>query len=107
MYISSRLSDSEYAVDTDLDSSASPDNICFDDRLHLAVSMRSFSAENVSSFVKSLLDCEKSLRVMLSETLSSLPYCHHTRFGSCKTVDSIARGGQNGLVWWLHRKLSA
>ena len=31
----------------------------FDDCLHLAVSMRSFRAENVSAFVKALLDCEK------------------------------------------------
>src|SRR5438034_6998571 len=30
-----------------------------DDCLHLAVSMRSFRAENVSAFVKALLDCEK------------------------------------------------
>jgi hypothetical protein len=30
-----------------------------DDRLHLSVSMRSFRAENVSAFVKALLDCER------------------------------------------------
>jgi hypothetical protein len=30
-----------------------------DDSLHLAVSMRSFRAENVSEFVKALLDCNK------------------------------------------------
>jgi hypothetical protein len=61
MYISPRLSDSEYAVDTDLETLHHRDNICFDDRLHLAVSMRSFRAENVSSFVKSLLDCDQKL----------------------------------------------
>jgi hypothetical protein len=32
----------------------------FDEALHLSVSMRSFRAENVSSFVKMLLDCEKA-----------------------------------------------
>ncbi len=32
----------------------------FDDSLHLAVSMRSFRAENVSAFVKALLDCDKT-----------------------------------------------
>ena len=31
----------------------------FDDSLHLAVSMRSFRAENVSTFVKALLDCDE------------------------------------------------
>jgi hypothetical protein len=30
----------------------------FDDSLHLAVSMRSFRAENVSHFIKALLDCD-------------------------------------------------
>ena len=30
-----------------------------DDALHLAVSMRSFRAENVSTIVKNLLDCDK------------------------------------------------
>ena len=35
------------------------DNARFDDSLHLAVSMRSFRAENVSAFVKALLDCER------------------------------------------------
>ncbi len=34
-------------------------NTHFNDCLHLAVSMRSFRAENVSAFVKALLDCEK------------------------------------------------
>jgi hypothetical protein len=29
-----------------------------DDSLHLSVSMRSFRAENVSAFVKALLDCQ-------------------------------------------------
>jgi hypothetical protein len=33
-------------------------SVRFDDSLHLAVSMRSFRAENVSTFVKALLDCE-------------------------------------------------
>jgi len=33
-------------------------NTYFDNDLHLAVSMRSFRAENVSAFVKALLDCE-------------------------------------------------
>jgi hypothetical protein len=58
MYISSRLTDSEYAVGGALDAVRSRANTHFDDCLHLAVSMRSFRAENVSSFVKALLDCE-------------------------------------------------
>jgi hypothetical protein len=58
MYISSRLSDSEYAAGKVLERSCEHVNAHFEDSLHLAVSMRSFRAENVSAFVKALLDCE-------------------------------------------------
>jgi hypothetical protein len=59
MYISSRLTDTEYAAGKVLDAVRHRPNTHFDDSLHLAVSMRSFRAENVSAFVKALLDCEK------------------------------------------------
>jgi len=59
MHISSRLSDTEYAAGRALDVVRNRQNTHFDDCLHLAVLMRSFRAENVSAFVKALLDCEK------------------------------------------------
>ena len=59
MYISSRLTDSEYAADGALAVVRNRRDAHLDDKLHLAVSMRSFRAENVSAFVKALLDCEK------------------------------------------------
>jgi hypothetical protein len=59
MYISSRLTDSEYAAGRALDRVSQRHDAHLDDCLHLAVSMRSFRAENVSTFVKALLDCEK------------------------------------------------
>jgi hypothetical protein len=59
MYISSRLTDSEYAAGKALESVRARRDAHLDDSLHLAVSMRSFRAENVSAFVKALLDCEK------------------------------------------------
>jgi len=59
MYISSRLTDTEYAAGKVLEAVRQRQNTHFDDCLHLAVSMRSFRAENVSAFVKALLDCEK------------------------------------------------
>jgi len=59
MHISSRLTDSEYAAGRALDAVHGRPNTHFDDSLHLAVSMRSFRAENVSFFIKALLDCEK------------------------------------------------
>jgi len=59
MHISSRLTDSEYAAGKALESVRQRPDTHLDDSLHLAVSMRSFRAENVSAFVKALLDCEK------------------------------------------------
>ncbi|MGH7982215.1 MAG: DUF2075 domain-containing protein [Candidatus Udaeobacter sp.] len=58
MFISSRLTDSEYAAGRVQDIVRERPQTQFDDSLHLAVSMRSFRAENVSAFVKALLDCE-------------------------------------------------
>jgi hypothetical protein len=59
MHISSRLTDTEYAAGRVLDRVRHRPNTHLDDSLHLGVSMRSFRAENVSSFIKALLDCEK------------------------------------------------
>jgi hypothetical protein len=59
MFISSRLHDSEYAAGNTLELARRSAQTHLDDSLHLAVSMRSFRAENVSAFVKALLDCEK------------------------------------------------
>ena len=56
IYISSRLTDSEYGAGRILDEVKSRSNIVYKDELHLAVSMRSFRAENVTLLVKQLLD---------------------------------------------------
>ena len=61
MFISSRLTDSEYAAGRVLEIVRERQRTQFDDSLHLAVSMRSFRAENVSAFVKALLDCAGAL----------------------------------------------
>ncbi|HEX9179588.1 MAG TPA: DNA/RNA helicase domain-containing protein, partial [Burkholderiales bacterium] len=46
----------------------------FDDSLHLAVPMRSFRAENVSAFVKAIIDCEtKVARQALSQLSERYP----------------------------------
>ncbi|MGA4643541.1 DUF2075 domain-containing protein [Limisphaera sp. 4302-co] len=57
-YISPRLTDTEYASGQVLQLIQSRPNTHFDECLHLAVSMRSFRAENLSAFVKALLDCD-------------------------------------------------
>jgi hypothetical protein len=59
MFISSRLTDSEYAAGETINVVREGAQTHLDDSLHLAVSMRSFRAENVSAFVKALLDCQQ------------------------------------------------
>ncbi|MFB0545094.1 MAG: DUF2075 domain-containing protein, partial [Asgard group archaeon] len=58
IYLSSRLTDSEYGAGKILNNLASRPNVVYEDELHLAVSMRSFRAENVSLLVKQLLDLD-------------------------------------------------
>ncbi len=56
IYISDRLTDSEYNAGEMLKELESRPNVEYNESLHLAVSMRSFRAENVSLLVKQLLD---------------------------------------------------
>ncbi|MGD9589274.1 MAG: DUF2075 domain-containing protein [Pyrinomonadaceae bacterium] len=58
IYVSDRITDSEYDAIRSLNAIANPANIHRNSDLHLAVSMRSFRAERVSSFVKNVLDLE-------------------------------------------------
>lgn len=56
IYISSRLMDSEYNAEEMLKQLAHRKGVSYSDSLHLAVSMRSFRAENVSLLIKQILD---------------------------------------------------
>ncbi len=56
IYISSRLTDSEYGAEKVLENVKTHSNVVNKDELHLSVSMRSFRAEHVSLLVKQLLD---------------------------------------------------
>ena len=58
IYVSSRLTDSEYGAGKVLQKLSTRPNVVYKDELHLAVSMRSFRAENVSLLVKQLLDID-------------------------------------------------
>lgn len=72
-----------------------------DDCLHLAVSMRSFRAENVSAFVKALLDCEKQqAREMFAKFANRFPIALTRDLNLAKQwVRSHARGSERfGLV---------
>jgi hypothetical protein len=61
VHVSPHLADSEFAAGDALGRVQARGNFHPDERLHLSVSMRSFRAENVSSFVKCVLDCETTL----------------------------------------------
>lgn len=56
VHISPHLHDSEYGAGKALDLLKDRSNVVFNEDLHLAISMRSFRAEHVSTFVKHLLD---------------------------------------------------
>lgn len=56
IYISDKLTDSEYNAQEILERIENRPNVQYSESLHLAVSMRSFRAENVSLLVKQLLD---------------------------------------------------
>jgi hypothetical protein len=58
VFVSDRLTDSEYATGHALQLLEKHKTVFFNKDLHLAVSMRSFRAENVSLFVKNLLDLD-------------------------------------------------
>lgn len=100
MYISSRLTDSEYGAKT-LERVQNRANTLFDDSLHLAVSMRSFRAESVSQFVKALLDCDKAVaRSQFAEIAQRFPIAVCRDLQAAKAwVRNHARGTERyGLV---------
>jgi hypothetical protein len=71
IYISSRLTDSEYGAGQVLDELHSRPNVVTKDQLHLGVSMRSFRAENVSLLIKQLLDLDPSAASVTLRSLQS------------------------------------
>jgi hypothetical protein len=101
MYISSRLTDSEYAAGQVLEKVSQRPNTYFEPCLHLAVSMRSFRAENVSYFVKALLDCERqAAQQALAQFLPSYPIAVTRDLPLAKAwIRNHARGSERyGLV---------
>jgi len=101
MFISSRLHDSEYAAKNTLELAQCRAQTHHEDSLHLAVSMRSFRAENVSAFVKALLDCEAdAAREAFAELKMRFPIVLSRDLNKAKEwVRSQARGSERfGLL---------
>jgi hypothetical protein len=101
MHISSRLTDSEYAAGRALEAVRNRPNTQLDDCLHLATSMRSFRADNVSTFVKAVLDQERrAASVALERMAERYPIAITRDLDAAKEwVRERARGSERyGLV---------
>ena len=101
VHISSRLVDKEYAAAEILEQIKEWKRVEFDDDLHLSVSMRSFRAEHVSSFVKALLDpAPEHARRLLAEFSSRYPLALTRDLSKAKHwIRERARGSERyGLI---------
>lgn len=101
VYLSSRLVDSEYRSASSKDFARHHAPTHFDDALHLSVSMRSFRAEHVSTFVKALLDSDEvAARDAFSRVFARYPMALCRDLDRAKAwVRKHARGSERyGLI---------
>jgi len=101
IYISSRLTDSEYGAGKVLQDLSSHSHVTINENLHLAVSMRSYRAENVSQLVKQILDLDTDgARKTLSELKDKYPIVITRDLAKAKEwLRSQARGTERyGIV---------
>ncbi len=101
VYVSPNLTDPEYATESALERLGALGSLVWDDRLHLATSMRSFRSEKVSAFVKAALDCDVvSAQTLLREVTRRYPMAVTRDLDRAKAwIRSHARGSERyGLV---------
>jgi hypothetical protein len=101
VYISPDLTDPEYAAGHALDGFADSAQLKRDSRLHLSNSMRSFRSENVSAFVKALLDYDGArARDLLQGITAKYPIAVTRDLGRAKRwIVEHARGSERyGMV---------
>jgi hypothetical protein len=101
VYVSPNLTDSEYAAQLALERIQSVASVVWDERLHLATSMRSFRSEKVSAFVKAVLDSDiRSAQVLLGEIADRYPIAVTRDLVRAKAwIRTRARGSERyGLV---------
>jgi hypothetical protein len=100
-YISSELQDSEYAAGRSLERLGARQTIETQAPLHLSVSMRSFRSEQVSGFVKAVLDSDEArARDLLEHVLMRYPIIlTRDRIAARRWVREQARGSERyGLL---------
>lgn len=101
LYISSSLTDSEYNADEILEEIKTRKHVAYRDELHLAVSMRSFRAEDVSLLIKQILDLEvDSARQTHEKVKGKYPIVITRDLGKAKQwLKNQARGSERyGIV---------
>lgn len=101
IYMSTKLRDSEYNAIQILKKIQNRSNVIHSDSLHLAVSMRSFRAENVSLLVKQILDLDRiGAQATLLELKEKYPIVLTRDFKKAKEwLKSKARGSERyGIV---------
>jgi len=101
VYLSSEISDIEYTRGSNLNNLL--DGIKHESvsALHLKTSIRSFRSENVSKFVKAILDCDKkTAQTLLSELQNKYPFVITRDINKAKSwLKEQARGNERfGLV---------
>lgn len=101
VHVSPNLTDSEYAAQLALERLGSVAWVTWDERLHLATSMRSFRSEKVSAFVKAVLDSDKAAaRALLREVAPRYPIAVTRDLGRARAwIRAHARGSERyGLI---------
>ena len=101
VHVSPNLTDSEYAAQPALERLGSVASVAWDERLHLATSMRSFRSEKVSAFVKAVLDSDEAgARALLREVAPRYPIAVTRDLGRARAwIRAHARGSERyGLV---------
>jgi len=101
VYISPNLTDSEYSAVNAIQKLEERGNVVFNVDLHLSVSMRSFRAENLSLFVKNLLDLDaEQARKTLANISEKYPIVLTRDLASAKKwLKEKARGSERyGMI---------
>jgi DUF2075 family protein len=101
VYISPNLTDSEYSAVESIQLLQNKSTVKFNEDLHLAVSMRSFRAENLSRFIKNILDLDiQNAKETLRSISENYPIILTRDLSKAKTwLKEKARGSERyGMV---------
>ena len=100
VFVSKKITDAEYLSERKPVDLLSADRLTVEDRLHLAVSVRSFRSEKVSALVKAILDSDiDQARFLYTQVAHSYPILSDTRFKPSTKLDMPA--GARWRAFWF------